>query len=543
MAQRSERENPSGSMLDELKSCPQVMQELAKALLPSLKELAGGNQSRNQGRSGHVPHGLSHINEAYLDPDSGNEACSDVDYQDLGNEAYYGLVPSTGKEARTIQGNEANSGYGNEARNGHGNEARYNLGNEARNNIGNEARNTLSNEARNYLGKETRNDRGRGHNADDATPSSAQAGQNQWGWAGYADPGWTGADASAAYGSQVRPPYPPHTGYWQFPPSYGQNQGMFPGFPPWPVDPRAYQPPIDPVRTTSPRENRKRSRPEEDPSTSSATEVSEDDIDPFISGRERRELLSSSDESDEGEEERQPPAKRSFTPTEETRKFLRSVALKPLKNEKRKDTMNKYPIPACDPIHPPKLDESVSCLVPKTAKTYDSFLSKLQRFALDAAGPLVWMLNERSQGREVDVDLVCKSTLALLGNASAHFNVERRRSLLKHLNKDLRPLAEAEFPERGAYLFGDDFGKRAKKMSDNVSALKGLTKKNTDYNHRFSGSGDPNRRFNLPKPQGRRPNWGVTPPIRRSVFGRLDPAPKIFHKFRKPSKQQREQNK
>ena len=56
-------------MLDELKSCPQVMQELAKASLNS------------------VPHGLSHINEAYLDPDSGNEPCSDVDYPSTGNKA------------------------------------------------------------------------------------------------------------------------------------------------------------------------------------------------------------------------------------------------------------------------------------------------------------------------------------------------------------------------------------------------------------------------------------------------------------------------
>ena len=42
---------------------------------------------------------------------------------------------------------------------------------------------------------------------------------------------------------------------------------------------------------------------------------------------------------------------------------------------------------------------------------------------------------------------------------------------MKHLNKDLKPLAEGEFPDRGAKLFGDDFGKRAKSMADNVRAL------------------------------------------------------------------------
>ena len=45
---------------------------------------------------------------------------------------------------------------------------------------------------------------------------------------------------------------------------------------------------------------------------------------------------------------------------------------------------------------------------------------------------------------------------------------------MKHLNRDLRPLAEGEFPDTGANLFGEDFGKRAKTMADNIRALKGV---------------------------------------------------------------------
>lgn len=63
---------------------------------------------------------------------------------------------------------------------------------------------------------------------------------------------------------------------------------------------------------------------------------------PFLSGTERRELFSSEEDSD-GEEGSSP---------------------KPLKNERRKATMAKFPIPSCDPAHPPKLDESIICLVP-----------------------------------------------------------------------------------------------------------------------------------------------------------------------------------
>lgn len=282
-------------------------------------------------------------------------------------------------------------------------------------------------------------------------------------------------------------------------------------------------------------QGRKRAHPSEAPSTSSVADRSEDEVNPFISEEERGELLSSEESSDE--EEVQPAAKRKFVPTEEVKKFLDAVSLKPLKNEKRKTTMNRYPVPACDPAHPPVLDESVASLVPKSAKTYDSFLSKLQRFTLDAMGPLTWLLDEKEQGREVDVDSAVRASLTLLGNASAHFSVERRRSMLKHLNKDLKPLAEAEFPNRGAHLFGEDIGKRAKKMAENVSALKGLQTKRG----RFSGGGDFNRRFSASKSQSRRPNWGVTPATRKSVFRRLDTVPRS-QQYQKPNKQ-KDQNK
>lgn len=240
---------------------------------------------------------------------------------------------------------------------------------------------------------------------------------------------------------------------------------------------------------------------------------------------------------EESEDEDKETQAKKFSPAEPVKKFLTQADLKPLKNDKRRWMMNHFPIPACDAAHPAKLDEAVACLIPRSAKSYDSYLSKLQRFTMDAMGPLVWLLHERQQGLEVDVDGAVEASLALLGNAAAHFNVERRRSLLKHLNKDLRPLAEAEFPERGPYLFGDDFGKRAKTMSDNVSALKGLHQKGkAPSQSHFSGSGDSNSRRFIPyKPQSCRHAWGNNQGVRigggrqgayRSVFGRLDQTPR-----------------
>ncbi len=45
---------------------------------------------------------------------------------------------------------------------------------------------------------------------------------------------------------------------------------------------------------------------------------------------------------------------------------------------------------------------------------------------------------------------VVKCSLSLLGNASADSNVERRKLILKHLIRDLKPLAKAEFPDRSS---------------------------------------------------------------------------------------------
>ena len=82
------------------------------------------------------------------------------------------------------------------------------------------------------------------------------------------------------------------------------------------------------------------------------------------------------------------------------------------------------------------------------------------------------------------------SSMSLLDNGSTHFNVERRKAVMKHLNTDIKHLAEAEFPHRGPYLFGEDFGRRAKAAVEDVRALKDIQTKKSNH---FSGSGGSNR--------------------------------------------------
>ena len=121
-----------------------------------------------------------------------------------------------------------------------------------------------------------------------------------------------------------------------------------------------------------------------------STGEEEDEIDPYLSESERQDLLSDSSES-ESEEEEPPQKKARYVPSEDTIKFLKSMVDKPLKNDKRKAKASKFPLPSC---HPLKLDDSVTCLIPKAAKSNDRFLSKLQQFCMDGMGPLIYLYEQ-----------------------------------------------------------------------------------------------------------------------------------------------------
>ena len=174
---------------------------------------------------------------------------------------------------------------------------------------------------------------------------------------------------------------------------------------------------------------RKRRLTESQPSDYDGTD--EDDINPYLTESEHRDLLSDcQSDTDSDSEQDEPPAKRRCVPTKDTVKFLGSIVEKPSKNEKQKTLANKFPPPSCDPAHPPKLDELIVCLIPKTARSYDRFLSKLQQFSMDAMGPLIYLQEQMEAKTQVEGDTIkaaLKCSLTLLGNTAAHVSVERRK--------------------------------------------------------------------------------------------------------------------
>ena len=159
------------------------------------------------------------------------------------------------------------------------------------------------------------------------------------------------------------------------------------------------------------------------PSTS--VQSHKDTVSPFLSQTEGREFRDSDDCESESEEEAE--AKGKFTLSAQSAKLLTEVTAKPLKNTKRRQLLDRFPQPAeCDQVYPQKLDERISLIIPHSSSKEDTLLSRLQEQLTEG-------------GTTADPKNAIKT---LLGYAAAHFNLERRKSAMKHLNKDIQPLAK-----------------------------------------------------------------------------------------------------
>lgn len=95
---------------------------------------------------------------------------------------------------------------------------------------------------------------------------------------------------------------------------------------------------------------------------------------------------------------------------------------------------------------------------------------------MDAVAPLAYILEEGQKGSltpEVAVQ-AAKVALGLLGNAAAHQSKERRKNILKDMNRDVTSLAEEDeqFKEAAPLLFGEGFEKKMKEHVDAVRCLR-----------------------------------------------------------------------
>ena len=70
-----------------------------------------------------------------------------------------------------------------------------------------------------------------------------------------------------------------------------------------------------------------------------------------------------------------------------------------------------------------------------------------------------------------------KASVVLLANASAHISVERRKGVMKYFNRDLKHLAEEQYPKYSPFLFGEGFACKVKATADGIKALNGAQQK------------------------------------------------------------------
>ena len=110
---------------------------------------------------------------------------------------------------------------------------------------------------------------------------------------------------------------------------------------------------------------------------------------------------------------------------------------------------------------------------------------------LDAVGPLTFILEAAAQDKLTMVDAVdaAQTALKLLGNASCHLAMERRRNVLTDLNPSLKDMAEEDklFKDAAPNLFGEGFLKKAKERDEELKVLKStkqMPKKPTNWQSR-----------------------------------------------------------
>ena len=73
------------------------------------------------------------------------------------------------------------------------------------------------------------------------------------------------------------------------------------------------------------------------------------------------------------------------------------------KNTQRRQLLGQFPFLAeCDSAYPPKLNESLTLIIPVSAKRYDRQLSRLQQFSMDVLGAVAWLHDVFSKEAQVD---------------------------------------------------------------------------------------------------------------------------------------------
>jgi len=215
----------------------------------------------------------------------------------------------------------------------------------------------------------------------------------------------------------------------------------------------------------------------------------------------KRRRTTSEDASDSEEEEplRGTGSAKLVEVSEEAAAFIETAFKTKIKNSDRIERAEKFGVPDSRWLKCPELDPVVAATIPTTSQRVDRAASRLQNFWLDAANPLVYVL-EKAEELELPAEVISavQTSLQLLGNASAQSTIERRKAVLTQMNSQLKTLVrDADFKEAAPLLFGDNFATLAKERLEAAAALKRTltTEKQPrrdfqkGHSHKFRGRG------------------------------------------------------
>lgn len=148
----------------------------------------------------------------------------------------------------------------------------------------------------------------------------------------------------------------------------------------------------------------------------------------------------------------------------------------------RRKKMAKLGVPDCKWSKAPELDAFIASTVPKDVVKADNTSHKSQRLWLEAAAPLAAIVDKIDAGEIQEMDIIqgIRNALLLLGNASQQHSLQRRKTILQHLNPQLKSLVQdADFTEAPPYLFGAKFGELAKERLEAAALIQKTQVKST----------------------------------------------------------------
>ena len=163
-----------------------------------------------------------------------------------------------------------------------------------------------------------------------------------------------------------------------------------------------------------------------------------------------------------------------FSLSEVGNAFMETAFKSKMNATSRRKKMAKLGIPDCKWSKAPELDAFIASTIPKDVVKADNVSHKAQRLWLEAAAPLAAIVDKIDAGELEEVDVIqgIKSALLLLGNASQQHSLQRRKTILQHLNPQLKSLVQdADFTEAPPYLFGANFGELAKERLEAAALI------------------------------------------------------------------------